>query len=201
MTPTPPKTIDFYFDLSSPYSYLAATQIEAVAARHGATVAWKPVVLGAVFKAANNTIPAASPPKASWMMGDLARWAARYQVPFRFTSHFPLNAMKAHRMIVAADRLGHGGGALGRAFFDALWTQDRNLGSDDELRSIVDRLGLDGTALLAAAETQPIKDGLRANTEEAISRGMFGAPAMMVDGQLYWGNDRLDFVEAALARG
>jgi 2-hydroxychromene-2-carboxylate isomerase len=196
------RAVDFFFDLSSPYSYLASTQIGAIAARTQAEVHWRPVVLAAVFKAAENTMPAHSPPKARYMLVDLQRWAERYGVPFHFTSRFPLNAMKAHRMIVAAEAA-HGpaaAAALGRRFFDALWIDDVDLGDAAQLTRLADEAGLPGAALLSATESQLVKDRLRANTDEAIARGMFGAPALFVGDELFWGNDRLEFLEAALKR-
>jgi 2-hydroxychromene-2-carboxylate isomerase len=191
--------VDFYFDLSSPYSYLAATQLPGLVARTGATVDWRPVVLGAVFKASANTMPSLSPPKARYMLADLHRWAERYGVPFHFSSRFPVRALKAHRMIVSAgdvEQAAH----LGHALFDAAWVHDRDITADAELTAIATEAGLDGATLLGAAEGQPAKDALRANTDAAIALGMFGAPAFVVDGTLFWGNDRLDFVEAALKR-
>ena len=190
------KTVDFYFDLSSPYSYLAATQLGPVAARHGATIAWKPVVLAAVFKATGNTMPAACAAKAQHMLVDLARWAKRYDVPFTMSSHFPLNTIKPERLIVAAGAARAGDLAL--ALFQGMWADDRNIADEAVMRAIVEAQGLDANALLAAIETPAVKDALRANTDEAIARGMFGAPAMYVGDELFWGNDRLDFVEDAL---
>jgi 2-hydroxychromene-2-carboxylate isomerase len=187
--------IDFFFDLSSPYSYLASTQIEKIAAAGGATVRWRPMVLAAVFAATDNRMPAHSQPKARWMIGDLQRWAAQYGVPFTMTSRFPVNAMKAHRMILAA---GDRGAELARALFDALWNEDRDLNDDGQLEAIARGAGLDGAALIARTQEQAVKDALRANTDEAIRRGAFGAPAIFVGDQLFWGNDRLHFVEAAL---
>ncbi len=195
------RPVDFYFDLASPYSHLASTQLDALVARTGAQLRWRPVALGAVFKAAGNTMPSLSPAKARYMFDDLTRWAARYGTPFVFNSRFPTNAIKAHRMIVTVDGSDPvAAGKLARALFDAAWVRDRDLTSDEELRAIAGSVGLDGGALVAAAEAQPAKDALRANTDAAIALGMFGAPAFVVGDELYWGNDRLDFVEAALAR-
>jgi 2-hydroxychromene-2-carboxylate isomerase len=196
------RSVDFYFDLSSPYSYLAATQLDGLATRTGATLCWRPVVLAAVFKAADNAMPAHSPPKARYMLADLQRWAERYQVPFQFTSRFPVNAMKAHRMIVAAEQAQGPPAAarLGRKLFDTLWVDDHDLGDPTVLAAVGDAVDLSGAALVASTDTAPVKDGLRANTDEAIARGMFGAPAFWLNGELYWGNDRLEFLEAALQR-
>jgi len=191
------KTVDFYFDLSSPYSYLAATQLGPLAARHGAAVRWKPVVLAAVFQAAGNVMPAQSPPKARHMLVDLERWARRYGVPFVMSSHFPVNAIKPERMIVAAQGTGRAA-ELGLGLFRAMWVDDQNISDPAVMRAVATAAGLDADALLAAIETPAVKDGLRANTDEAIARGVFGAPAMFVDDALFWGNDRLHFLEDAL---
>ena len=196
------RPVDFYFDLSSPYSYLASTQITPMVARHGAELRWLPVVLAAVFKSAGNTMPAQSPPKAKYMFDDLQRWAKRLHVPFAFSTRFPVNAMKAHRLLCACE-LAHGpdeAARLGRALFDALWVHDHDITAEAELVKIVNHLGLPGETLVAATATQPVKDRLRANTDEAIARGMFGAPAFYVGDELCFGNDRLDFVEQAITR-
>ena len=199
----PPTPVDFFFDLSSPYSYLAATQLDAIAARNNAEIAWKPIVLGAVFKSVGNSMPAACPPKAAYMFKDLGRWAAHYGVPFAFNSRFPVNAIRAMRLIVAAglhcgSTAGHAG--LSRAAFAAVWVDDQDMTTDNTLRALLVREGLP-VDLLAAIETAPVKDRLRAYTDDAIARGVFGAPAIFVGGELFWGNDRLDFVEAALRQG
>ena len=189
------KKVDFFFDLSSPYSYLAATQMRPIAERTGAEVAWRPMVLGAVFKTVGNEMPARVPNKARWMGNDLQRWAELYGVPFRFSSHFPSNAIKAMRLVLvdeakAAD--------VAMAGFRAMWAEDRDLTDDAELRRIAEAGGLDPATALSAIDRPEIKERLRANTDEAIARGAFGAPTMLIGDQLFWGNDRLHFVEAAL---
>jgi 2-hydroxychromene-2-carboxylate isomerase len=191
------KTIEFFFDLSSPYSYLCATQLDALAARHGAAVRWRPMVLAAVFKAAGNVMPAQSPPKARAMLTDLARWAAHYGVPFQMSSRFPLNAIKPERLIIAAEATGREG-VLAQALFRAMWVDDRDIASDEVMRAVATEHGFDADALIAAIDTPAIKDKLRAYTDDAIARGAFGAPVLFVDDALFWGNDRLHFVEDAL---
>ena len=189
------KRVEFYFDLSSPYSYLASTQMRALGERAGAEVIWKPMVLFAVFKATGNDMPARVAHKARWMGQDLQRWADHYGVPFRMSSHFPLNTIKAMRLVLvdparAAD--------VALAGFSAMWAEDRNIGEEPELRRIAEQGGLDPGKALSAIEDPAIKDRLRANTDEAVARGAFGAPTFIVGDELFWGNDRLHFVEAAL---
>ena len=192
------KHLEFFFDLSSPYSYLAATQVPALAARTGATVAWKPFVLAAVFKATKNNGPIVSPEKAKWSLTDLARWAAEYGVPFKMSRYWPINAIKAMRLIIAADDEGKAAQAT-LAAFHAVWADEKDVTTDDELRAIARaaELAIDP---LAAIEQPAIKDRLRAYGDDAVRRGAFGAPAMFVGDELYWGNDRLHHVEAALRR-
>lgn len=191
------KQLDFFFDLSSPYSYLASTQMQALGERTGAAIAWRPMVLGAVFKAVGNEMPARVPAKARWMAQDLQRWADHYGVPWRMSSYFPANTIKAMRLILVDDRRA---ADVARAGFAAMWAEDRDPSRDDELRRVAERGGLDPATALAAIDSPAIKDRLRANTDEAIARGAFGAPTFLVGDELFWGNDRLHFVEAALRR-
>lgn len=193
------KTVDFYFDLSSPYSYLAATQVPALVSRHHVEVRWKPIVLAAVFKAANNVMPAQSPPKAKYMFADLTRWAEKYGVPFVMSSRFPMNTIKPERLIVAAEPSGRAP-ELALELFRAMWAEDRDIASELEMRAAALSAGLDAAGLLAAIDTPAVKDALRANTDEAIAREVFGAPTFAYKNELYWGNDRMEFLEAALRR-
>jgi 2-hydroxychromene-2-carboxylate isomerase len=195
-----PKHVDFFYDLSSPYSYMGATQIEKVARRAGATVAFRPMVLGAVFKATGNDMPARIAAKARWMLDDLARWAKLYGVPFQMSSRFPVNAIRAMRLVLVAGEEGKEA-ALTHAAFRALWVDDLDLTADETLRALATGVGLDADRALTRIEDNAVKARLRENTDEAIRRGAFGAPAMFVGDQLFWGNDRLHFVEEALSGG
>lgn len=193
------KKIDFFFDLASPYSYLAATQLPALAERCGAELVWRPMVLGAVFKATGNDMPARIVAKGKWMGRDLGLWAEQYGVPFRFSSHFPINGMSAMRLIVFAEAEGKAA-AVAQAAFRAGWVEDRDLTADETLRALAGEAGLDVERAMAAIADPAVKAALRAHTDEAIARGVFGAPAMFVGEQLFWGNDRLHFVEEALKK-
>lgn len=193
------KHIDFYFDLSSPYSYFAATQLPSLAAKYGASVAYKPLVLAAVFKAQGNVMPAVCIPKAQYMIKDLLRWAEQYGVPFQMSSRFPLPTIRGMRLVIAAEA--HGRSAeLASKLFSGMWERDLDISSDEVLRALVTEAGLPADELMAATETSAVKDKLRAYTDEAIGKGVFGAPAMIVDGELFWGNDRLHFLEKQLAK-
>jgi 2-hydroxychromene-2-carboxylate isomerase len=196
------RVIEFFFDIGSPYSYLAATQMEALAARARTPVRWRPFLLGAVFKATGNTMPAAVPNKARWMLEDLQRWAERYGVPFRMSTLFPLNTLRTQRALVAAARI-HGEAAVppfALALYRAYWVQDRDVSADAEIAACAAEAHLDAASVLAAIDAPETKEALRAATDEAVARGAFGAPAIFVGDALFWGNDRLVLVEDHLAR-
>ncbi|MCK6586301.1 MAG: 2-hydroxychromene-2-carboxylate isomerase [Polyangiaceae bacterium] len=191
------RPIEFFFDFSSPYSYLAATQLPAIAARTGASIEWKPFVLHAVFKATENQMPARVPAKAQYMLKDLERWARHYNVGFRFNSRFPVNAIKAMRLVIAAEDQGRAA-ETALAMFKAVWAEDRDVTDPKELAAIAEQAGLDVERAMAAIESQEVKDRLRVYTDDATRRGAFGAPAIFVGDELFWGNDRLHFVEEAV---
>ncbi|MEZ4299418.1 MAG: 2-hydroxychromene-2-carboxylate isomerase [Polyangiaceae bacterium] len=191
-------SIDFYYDIGSPYSYMCATQIDGVAAKHGRSVRWRPMLLGAVFKATGNDMPARVPAKARWMLQDLQLWAKSYGVPFAFPSNFPANTVRAMRACVFASEQGKGR-EMSLALFDGYWAHGVDPSSEEGIREAAGTAGLDAAAVLAGIETQAVKDGLRKVTDEAIALGVFGAPAIVVGGQLFWGNDRLPLLDRVLA--
>jgi 2-hydroxychromene-2-carboxylate isomerase len=200
-------TFEFFYDIGSPYSYMASTQIEAAAAKHGARLVWRPFLLGAVFKGAGNSMPGLVPAKAQWMLSDLQNWASIYGVPFVFSfDTFPPNTLRAMRACVAAEAHGKTA-ALSGALFRAYWVAGMDLSDPHTLREACKVVDLDGDELLAAIETQEVKDGLKRNTDEAVARGAFGAPTIYVDRDalMLVGNDRftvLDwFMERRKAQG
>jgi 2-hydroxychromene-2-carboxylate isomerase len=191
------KRIEFFYDYASTYSYLAHREVEALAVRHGAEIAYRPMVLGFVFKATGNSMPAAVPAKASYMVHDVRRWVRHYGLPFHMPSVFPTNTIRALRGAVAA--LAEGTFlAYHHAVMEAYWANDQDIGDADVLAAVATRAGLDGPRLVARAEEAPIKEQLKANTDDAIARGVFGAPTFFVGDQMFWGNDRLQFVAEAL---
>jgi len=195
------RTIEFFFDIGSPYSYLASTQVAPLSERTGAPVRWRPFLLGGVFKASGNTMPASVQPKARWMLGDLQRWARHYDVPFKMSSRFPLNTLMTQRALVASGRIG-GESAVDPfacALYEAYWVQDRNVADPTVIAEIAGAVGLDPDAVLAGAAEQESKDRLRADTDEAVKRGAFGAPTFFVGDTMFWGNARLMLIEAMLS--
>lgn len=193
------RMVEFFYDLGSPYTYLASTRIEAVVERHGAVLAWRPFLLGGLFKALSiDAWGSQSEAKARYVALDLERWAARYEVPFRMNPQFPVNTLKAMRMVVAAEERGDAM-PLVRRLFPAMWAEGQDLADPEVLVRLADEAGLSGRRLLERTAAGHVKDRLRANTEEALARGVFGAPSIFVGDSLFFGNDRLTFVEDALA--
>lgn len=205
--PRPPRVLPppgsreatFYFDFASPYTYLAATQVERIAAETGARVTWRPVLLGAIFKELGTPIPPLlqkSQAQQRFLLRDLNDWARRWGVPFQFPSRFPLMTVKALRMVLAAPESQQI--ALARALFAAYWVDDRDLSDPDELCAIADVAGCEGRSLLDRTADADVKAALAQNTAAALRAGVFGLPAFTVGDQLYFGQDRLDFLATAL---
>jgi 2-hydroxychromene-2-carboxylate isomerase len=189
--------LDYFFDYVSPFSYLADTQLPAILGRTGAEIVYRPFLLGGVMQAAKNSPPITVPNKGKYMMIDLARWSSRYGVELNPNPHFPVNTLQAMRAAVAAlddPRFCD----FHRAMFRAVWVEGKNLSDPDVLRAQIDGAGLNGAAILARSKEQDVKDTLRRNSEEAVERGAFGAPTFFLGDEMFWGNDRLDFLEEAL---
>ena len=193
--------LEFFFDYGSPWSYIANSRVGGVAERTQADLVYRPMLLGGVFKATGNRSPAETPVESKSRYGatDLKRWAERARVPFQRNPHFPINTLPLMRLAVAAQSSG-----VFQPFHDeiwpAFWADARNLGDPAEVRRVLELAGLDADGLLAGAQTPEVKDTLKATTEEAVARGAFGAPTFFVGDEMFFGNDRLDFVEEALER-
>lgn len=193
------KTVEFFFDFGSPTSYLAWTQLPQIAAAAGAEIVWRPMLLGGVFKATGNQSPVSIPAKGRYMLQDLARFATRYGVPLAFNPHFPINTLTLMRG--AAGYLGTPQFAsYVRAMFEALWVQQKNLDKAEVVAEVLVAAGLDVAEFERLVSDEVVKERLKETTEEAIKRGVFGAPSFFVDNQLHFGQDRLDFVAEALTR-
>ncbi len=191
------RTLEFYFDYGSPYSYLADTQVEAVAQRADARLVRKPMLLGGVFKSTGNSSPAEQPLKSKWSGFDMPMWARHYGVPFQRNPFFPINTLTLMRGAAAAQIDGsfeHYHPAL----FKAMWVDGRNLNDIKEVAAVLAAAGLDPQKFGNRLQDQDVKDRLKATTDEAVARGVFGAPTSFVDDLMFFGNDRLPFVEMAL---
>jgi 2-hydroxychromene-2-carboxylate isomerase len=189
------RTIEFFWDVGSPYTYLASTRIEQVADACKARVHWRPFLLGGVFRETGNRPPLETPAKLNYMIDDLKTWAAHYRMAFRFPSVFPINSLLPMRAAMAADLLGRGkdfAGALMRAF----WTEGKDPGQPETLQGIAQSVGLDGQRVVRMTQDEAIKEGLKKNTAEAVARGAFGAPTFFVGKKMFWGHDRLMLLEA-----
>ena len=193
------KNVEFYFDFGSPASYLAYTQLPALCRETGATLIWKPMLLGGVFQATGNHSPATIPAKGAYTFTDFDRFAKRYGVPLKQNPYFPINTLTLMR------------GAAGLqlreparfepymdAIFRAIWVDAQNLNDPATVAAVLHAAGFDAAALLALTQDAEVKDRLKALTQEAIDRGVFGAPTFFAGGQMFWGQDRLDFVKEAL---
>ncbi len=191
------KAVEFLFDFGSPTSYLAYKQLPKIASRHGARIVWTPILLGGVFKATGNASPAQVPAKARYMNQDLARFAKRYNVALNFNTHFPVNTLALMRGAAAyqgSDQFD----IYVNAIFDAMWAHPRNLNDPGEVAQVLRDIGVKLEDFLARIERDDVKAKLKANTEGAVARGVFGAPTFFVNGEMFFGQDRLDFVEEAL---
>lgn len=192
------RIIEFFWDAASPYTYMASTQIEGIAERSGATVAWKPFLIGAAFKATGNAPPAiAVPAKGKYMMTDLKLSAAYLGIPVTMPKSFPINSLLPMRTALAAMDTDKGP-EFARAVMRAHWGEGKDVSQPEVLTEVAAGLGLDGEALLAATQEQGLKDQLKANCEDAIARGAFGAPTFFVGETMFWGHDRLPVLEAFL---
>jgi 2-hydroxychromene-2-carboxylate isomerase len=191
------RTLEFYYDYGSPYSYLADTQVEALAKRAGATLERKPMLLGGVFKATGNASPMTVALKSKWAASDMPMWARHYGVAFNRNPHFPVNTLVLMRGAAAAQL----DGTFDRyhpAIYKAMWVDGRNLNDIAEVAAVLTAAGLDAKKFGNRVQDQDVKDRLKATTDEAVERGVFGAPTSFVGDKMFFGNDRLAFVEMAL---
>jgi 2-hydroxychromene-2-carboxylate isomerase len=193
------KTVDFYFDFGSPAAYLAWTQLPIICAETGARLVLKPVLLGGVFQATGNRAPMTVPLKGSYLFVDLARFAQRYGVPLTFNPNFPINTLTLMRVAVGLQmRQDARFDDYCAAMFKAIWVDGKNMNDAAVVSTVLIQAGFDPLTLLALGSEQTVKDELKALTEAAVQRGVFGAPTFFVADQMFWGQDRLDFVREAL---
>lgn len=193
------KTVDFYFDFGSPAAYLAWTQLPALCEAAGAQLVYKPMLLGGVFQSTGNRSPIAVPAKGKYLFHDLNRYAARYAVPFRLNPNFPINTlvlMRGAAGLLAREPQRFDDYA--RAVFNAMWVDGQNLNDPQVVAAVLQAAGFDPAAFMALVSDADVKERLKALTQEAVDREIFGAPTMFVGDLMFWGQDRLEFVKEAL---
>ena len=194
--------IEFYFDFSSPYGYLASECIDAIAARHGRDVTWRPYLMGVAMKLTGSSPVVNRPMLGEYSRRDMERSARRLEVPFQFPEPFPIPTIEACRAVYWMERTDAGEvKPLARAIYRAYFVDGRNISEADVVADVAADSGADRDALLAGLQEPAIKDRLKEVTNDAIERGVFGSPFFMVDDEPFWGHDRMDEVHRWLEAG
>lgn len=194
--------IDFYFDFSSPYGYIASQLAEELEKRVGRPMQWRPILLGPMFKATGQTPLTEVPLKGDYSKRDFLRSAGFHGVPYRQPSKFPIGTVAAVRAFYwVADRDPMQARALAKALYRAFYTEDRDISAAPVVVEIGKSVGVDGAALAPALEDQVVKDRARGEVEAALQRKVFGSPFFIVDGEPFWGNDRIPMLEEWVRRG
>ena len=193
------KTVEFFYDFTSPTAYLAWARLPDIAKRTGATIAYRPMFLGGVMQTTGNKPPGTLPQKGAWMAADLARWAKRFNTPYKPNPHFPMMTLMVQR--AAQEWVNRPDfDAYLAAIFHAAWRDQKNIADKAVLTEVLTSAGFSAEEFFAATENPANKEKLKATTDEAVARGVFGAPTFFVGDEMHFGQDRLDFVEEALAR-
>jgi 2-hydroxychromene-2-carboxylate isomerase len=192
------RILEFYFDFGSPTAYLAHKRLQQLRDKYPLQVEYKPMLLGGVFKATGNNSPVAIPAKGQYMMlHDLPRFARRYGVEMNQNPFFPINTLNLMRTAIAAQQLACAD-TFNEVVYDAVWVHAQDMGDSDVVAAVLSKHGLDAPALLALSQESAVKTALIDNTDAAVARGVFGTPTFFMDSEMYFGQDRLDFVEEAL---
>jgi 2-hydroxychromene-2-carboxylate isomerase len=197
-----PAPIDFYFDFASPYGFLARQKLDALAAKHGREAMWRPFLLGAAFKITGGTAPVLLPMKGEYFIRDFARSARYHGVPFRYPSKFPITSVaptRAFYWMNAKDS--KRAKQLAAALYHAYMVEDVDISDAESTIAVAAKSGLNADEVRAGINDQAVKDLTRGEVEKAIKAGAFGSPYIVVDGEAFWGADRLDQVERWLATG
>ena len=194
--------IEFYFDFSSPYGYLAAERIDDIAARHGRDVSWRPYLMGVAMKVTGSSPIVNRPMLGEYSRRDMVRSARRLKVPFRFPEPFPIATIAACRAVYWAERAGaKEAKSLARALYRAYFADGRNISEAEVVADVAAETGADRDALLAGIQDPAVKDRLKEVTNDAIERGIFGSPFFIVGDEPFWGHDRMDEVDRWLETG
>ena len=193
------KSVEFYFDLGSPYSYLAYYRLLQIAEQQEIQIVYKPILLGGVFKATGNRSPIEVPVKGVYSILDMQRWAEYYQIPMQMNPHFPMNTLTLMRILTGVQLLHlEKFEQVLKLLFDAMFGTPQNLNEPTVLAEVLKPSGFSVEDIMSMVQSEVVKQKLITETEQAIQRGIFGAPTFFVGDEMYWGQDRLHFVEQAL---
>ena len=193
------KSVEFYFDLGSPYSYLAYYRLLQIAEQQEIQIVYKPILLGGVFKATGNRSPIEIPVKGVYSILDMQRWAEYYQIPMQMNPHFPMNTLTLMRILTGVQLLHvEKFEQVLKLLFDAMFGTPQNLNEPTVLAEVLKPSGFSVEDITSMVQSDVVKQKLITETEQAIQRGLFGAPTFFVGDEMYWGQDRLHFVEQAL---
>jgi 2-hydroxychromene-2-carboxylate isomerase len=196
------QPIDFYFDFSSPYGYLASTKIDSLAGRHGRAVVWKPILLGAVFKITGAQPLPTLPLKGGYAMRDIERSARFHGVAYNKPARFPIATQAPARAFYwLNERDALYAKKLAQALYYAYFFEDRDISSPEIAADVAASIGLQRDEVLAALGDTAVKDKLKSEVDDAVKRGVFGSPYIVIDGEPFWGIDRFDQIERWLGRG
>ena len=195
--------VDYYLTLASPYAYMGHTRFVDISKKMKASVAIKPVNMGYIFsKTGGLPLGKRSPARQAYRFQELERWRQHLDIPLILKPNFfPVNDLQASAMVIAADLKGENGIDLAGAYLRAVWAEERNINAPDTLVSIANDLGMDGAELLTQSDLVEVAQIFERNSQDALDIGVFGAPTYAVGEQLFWGQDRLDFLEHALKSG
>ncbi len=197
-----PTPLEFHFDFSSPYGYLGSEKIEALAARHGRAVEWRPMLLGAAFKATGSQPLTTIPIKGDYTKRDLPRSARFHRVELRMPDRFPIATQNPARIVVwQRERDPHRVAALVHALYRAYFVANRDISDPDVAADVAATAGVDRAAARAAIDDPAVKDALRRDVDAALAKGVFGSPFVFADGEPFWGIDRFDQIDRWLAEG
>ena len=193
------KSVEFYFDLGSPYSYLAYYRLLQIAEQQEIQIVYKPILLGGVFKATGNRSPIEIPVKGAYSILDMQRWAEYYQIPMQMNPHFPMNTLTLMRILTGVQLLHlEKFEQVLKLLFDAMFGTPQNLNEPTVLAEVLKPSGFSVEDIMSMVQSDVVKQKLITETEQAIQRGLFGAPTFFVGDEMYWGQDRLHFVEQTL---
>lgn len=197
------SAIDFYFDFTSPYGYFASTRIDELAGRYGRDVEWHPILLGVVFKTTGAQPLPQVPMKGEYALHDFKRTARHHGIAYQQPDAFPIPTQAAARaMLWVQSKVGDDRAIeFAKAVFKAYFVDNQNIGDPDVVAAVATAMGLDGEALAEGINSASVKDQLRAETDLAMAKGVFGSPYVIIDGEAFWGFDRFDQIEALLKNG